>query len=275
MRSKVVAYLRRHHLALIALFVALGGTSYAAARLPPASVGTAQLKPNAVTSAKVKNHSLLAKDFKRGQLRRGPAGLRGPAGARGPAGPRGTVDTSQFFTKGQSDARYVESQSTAAQHGSLFLDGTLRSTGALRLGSEVGTTNGPDYPPGSSGLVIRRISSRSNAVAGQVVARVGPATFERDGSSGVAFRVNDTAGTGDVQMDCTGVTVSGATLVKRAAVTAGTSALVLTGGDGADALNCSLLYDNGGTALPETQVILQCLTNTGLWIGTAISTDDQ
>jgi hypothetical protein len=40
--------------ALIALFVALGGTSYAAMNsLPPNSVGTAQLKPNAVASAKI------------------------------------------------------------------------------------------------------------------------------------------------------------------------------------------------------------------------------
>jgi hypothetical protein len=275
MRSQLIAYLRRHHLALVALFVALGGTSYAAARLPRDSVGTAQLKPNAVTSAKVKNRSLLAKDFKPGQLRPGPAGLRGPAGARGPAGPRGTVDTSQFFTKGQSDARYVQAQSTAAQHGSLFLDGTLRTTGALRLGSETGTTFGPRYPSGSSGLVIRRISSLGGPGGGQVVARVGPATFERDGSSVVAFRLNDSAGTGDVQMDCTGVTLGGAGLVKRATVTAGTSALVFSGADAADALSCSFLYNDGGTALPQTQVIIQNVTNVGLWFGTVISTDDQ
>jgi hypothetical protein len=40
--------------ALIALFISLGGTSYAAInRLPPNSVGTAQLKPNAVTAMKI------------------------------------------------------------------------------------------------------------------------------------------------------------------------------------------------------------------------------
>jgi hypothetical protein len=40
-------------IALIALFVALGGTSYAALSLPPNSVGTRQLKNGAVTSKKV------------------------------------------------------------------------------------------------------------------------------------------------------------------------------------------------------------------------------
>jgi hypothetical protein len=72
---------------LLALIVAMGGTSYAAIKLPKNSVGAAQLKKNAVTSAKVKNGSLLKSDFKSGQL---PAGPQGPQGLQGPAGPAGT-----------------------------------------------------------------------------------------------------------------------------------------------------------------------------------------
>jgi hypothetical protein len=75
--------------AFAALMVALGGTSYAIAQLPANSVGTKQLKKNAVTSAKVKNRSLLANDFKSGQLPRGAQGPRGVAGPAGPAGPTG------------------------------------------------------------------------------------------------------------------------------------------------------------------------------------------
>lgn len=76
--------------ATLALVVALGGTGYAAIKLPANSVGSKQLKPravtgsdiriNAVTSAKVKNGSLRAADFKAGQL---------PAGSPGPPGPPG------------------------------------------------------------------------------------------------------------------------------------------------------------------------------------------
>jgi len=44
--------------ACIALFVALGGTSYAAIKLPANSVGTKQIKKSAVTAAKVKNATL-------------------------------------------------------------------------------------------------------------------------------------------------------------------------------------------------------------------------
>ena len=47
--------MRRQLLPLLALFVALGGTSYAAIRFPPNSIGAKQLKKNAVTAPKIKN----------------------------------------------------------------------------------------------------------------------------------------------------------------------------------------------------------------------------
>lgn len=85
--------------AVVALVGSLGGTSYAAASLAKNSVGTGQLKTgavkvtdianNAVSSSKVKNGSLLAVDFKAGQLPQGPAGSAGPAGVAGPAGAAG------------------------------------------------------------------------------------------------------------------------------------------------------------------------------------------
>jgi hypothetical protein len=51
-------------ISLVALFIALGGTGYAALKLPRNSVGTKQLKNNAVTGAKVKNGSITGKDLK-------------------------------------------------------------------------------------------------------------------------------------------------------------------------------------------------------------------
>jgi hypothetical protein len=75
-------------ISLLALAVALGGTSYAAVSLPAGSVGTAQLKNGAVVATKVKPHSLTASNFALGQI---PKGQRGPVGLAGPAGPAGTA----------------------------------------------------------------------------------------------------------------------------------------------------------------------------------------
>lgn len=47
-------------ISLIALFVALGGTTYAATSLPKNSVGTKQLRANAVTASKIKKGAVTA-----------------------------------------------------------------------------------------------------------------------------------------------------------------------------------------------------------------------
>jgi hypothetical protein len=57
---RLYSYFRRNVLALLALFVALGGTSYAAFDLPPGSVGTRQLRDRAVSAAKLDPSSVAA-----------------------------------------------------------------------------------------------------------------------------------------------------------------------------------------------------------------------
>jgi hypothetical protein len=76
--------------ALTALVVALGGTGYAAVKLPRNSVGSPQLKRNAVTGEKVHDGSLFANDFAAGQIPKGPKGDSGPQGPGGPQGPAGS-----------------------------------------------------------------------------------------------------------------------------------------------------------------------------------------
>jgi hypothetical protein len=90
--------------ASLALLVALGGTSFAAATaIAPHSVGTLQLKnfavganqlkANAVLGSKVKNGTLSRRDFAPGQIPTGPAGPQGPQGPQGPAGAAGAAGT--------------------------------------------------------------------------------------------------------------------------------------------------------------------------------------
>ncbi len=53
MFGKAADFARRHAVALVALFIALGGTSYAVTRVPPLSVGNAQIRNGAVTTVKM------------------------------------------------------------------------------------------------------------------------------------------------------------------------------------------------------------------------------
>jgi hypothetical protein len=54
--------------ATLALFIALGGASYAAIKLPKNSVGTKQLKKNAVTTAKLRNGAVTAAKLRPGTI---------------------------------------------------------------------------------------------------------------------------------------------------------------------------------------------------------------
>jgi hypothetical protein len=82
----------------LAVFIALGGTSYAAFTLPRNSVGAAQIRPSAVgpselraravRSKHINDHSVALPDISFG-ARHALRGQRGPAGPAGPTGPTG------------------------------------------------------------------------------------------------------------------------------------------------------------------------------------------
>jgi hypothetical protein len=94
--------------ALAALTVALGGTSYAAIKLPSNSVGTKQLKRDAVTGEKVKDASLFANDFAPGQIPKGPRGDTGAPGAQGAPGAPGAAGApGADGAPGPSNVRYL------------------------------------------------------------------------------------------------------------------------------------------------------------------------
>jgi hypothetical protein len=88
--------------ATLALFLALGGVSWAAVTLPARSVGARELKNNAVKSSKIANGAVQRADLATDVLpERGPAGAPGPTGPRGATGapgatgPRGPIACDQ------------------------------------------------------------------------------------------------------------------------------------------------------------------------------------
>ena len=86
MLRRITKHVRTHLVGYLALFVALGGTSYAAIILPKDSVTGVQVKDKSLTGADIKDGSLRKKDFKSGDL---PAGERGPQGPQGVSGAPG------------------------------------------------------------------------------------------------------------------------------------------------------------------------------------------
>lgn len=81
----IAVYVRRHHIALLALFFALGGTAVAASNaLPKNSVGSAQ-----VINGSLQKKDLAGKAVKALKGNKGARGVRGAAGPKGPTGPQG------------------------------------------------------------------------------------------------------------------------------------------------------------------------------------------
>ena len=85
MFHRIRSHVATNAVGYIAVFLALGGTSYAAAtgsidsrELKNNTVRSKDVRNNDVRSKDVRNGSLLARDFKPGQL---PAGAQGPSGA--------------------------------------------------------------------------------------------------------------------------------------------------------------------------------------------------
>jgi hypothetical protein len=114
--ATVVAYL--------ALFVALGGSSYAAVKVGSKqivnnTVSSTDVRNNSLTSKDVHDRSLLAKDFKTGQLPRGDTGPRGLTGD--PGSPAGSViqgnTTAALLTLFGSEERFSPSGYSAAAPG--------------------------------------------------------------------------------------------------------------------------------------------------------------
>jgi hypothetical protein len=117
MPERIISHLKSNLVAYVALFVALGGSSYAAVSLAPGSVRTRalakgsvthkKLAANSVTTANVANHSLTRADFKLGALS-GP----GRGGGQGPAGPAGRSGGAYVGARANSSGAVV------APHGS-------------------------------------------------------------------------------------------------------------------------------------------------------------
>jgi hypothetical protein len=131
----------------IALMIAIGGgTAYAASHL----ITGKQIAKSTITAANIKSHSLLASNFKTGQI---PAGAKGATGATGAAGPQGAPGPA----------------GSAIAYGDLGLNGNGNPTFNSTLSSGFTSASSPSagiycipYPTGVSTNLPLSISDNGN-----------------------------------------------------------------------------------------------------------------
>jgi hypothetical protein len=166
-------------MATTAVFVALGGTSYAVASLPRNSVGTNQIRSEGVRSGDIRDRGITLRDISR-DARESLEGQRGPAGARGAIGLKGdkgdpgitqvvNVDGSQIkigLTIKTQGGTVAASDGETTQPGSATAtcDGTQRVTGGgVRFDNPTGTTVLSSGPSGAGAWVAHVGSDATSA----------------------------------------------------------------------------------------------------------------
>ena len=160
MQVTLLHHLRRNAVAYLALFVALGGTSFAAATVitgkdvknssltgadvknssltggdvKNSSLTGSDIRAEAINSDDVANGSLLAQDFGAGQIPAGPQGPKGDPGANGQAGAPGA--------DGQDGAPGADGQDGApgADTGAALLASFVADANQIWFASVVGTS---------------------------------------------------------------------------------------------------------------------------------------
>jgi hypothetical protein len=202
-----------------ALFLALGGSAYAAIELPANSVGTKQIRAHAVTLKKINPGALKALKGDQGPV--GPQGLKGDAGGTGPTGatgvtgmpgtsvfastiPSGTTVTGAWGMRDiapqlAGNNNPIEVVSFPVKAPVPLTDATV-NTGANTAAGDpdpscTGTADNPTAPPGE---VCVYISTASNAsVTGFALSNPGSGVSSAADAYGFTVRLLDAGTVGD------------------------------------------------------------------------------
>ncbi|HXB65061.1 MAG TPA: phage tail protein [Solirubrobacteraceae bacterium] len=192
--------------AYLALFAALGGSAYAVTSSKPTGVLEACVSDQTGAMRLLRQGSCKPSEHMVRWNIAGPAGPAGPAGAagaqgsQGPQGPTGTVDTSNFYTKAESDSRYLPTGGTAADSselGGVAASGYLTTDGTAANSSELGGVAASGY------LTTDGTAANSSELGGSPASAFEPAgSF---GNSSLTFgQGNETGATctvGEVVLD--------------------------------------------------------------------------
>jgi hypothetical protein len=175
MLHRFTGHLRGNAVGYLALFVALGGSSYAAVRLTPGSVKStaiakravthSKLGRNSVTSANVRKGALTASDFKAGTFLKG---LKGDAGHPGGAGSDGLDGLSGL----KGDAGPQGAPGSQGPQGPAGKDGSAAIAAKIRLGNTVTAPHGSSTSVPLSGGSWTQSAGQINLLAGTITLAV-------------------------------------------------------------------------------------------------------
>ena len=180
--------------ATLAMFIALGGSSYAAVtitgkNIKNGSVTGKDVKNGGLTGIDVKNGALASNDFRAGELPPGPQGSTGPPGATGapgakggpgPQGPPGSAlanvvvrEGGQFATKpGEATSGEAKCETGEVATGGGFRgDSTPELFGSLR--HSLPTPDSPGAVP-TGWIIVVRGGTRQHVAVAYVLCAKGP-----------------------------------------------------------------------------------------------------
>lgn len=143
--------------ATLALFIALGGTSWAALSLPRNSVGSAQIRTAAVGTTELRRSAVRSSDIKNRTIRLADLGLaaraalRGAKGDPGPTGPQGASAT-PYFAVVSSNGQFLRGNATSGDHtvsgSGTYTVGFARSMNGCAFTATLGTPDAAPVPAG-------------------------------------------------------------------------------------------------------------------------------
>ncbi len=173
---------------VLALFVALGGASYAAIKLPSNSVGSKQIKNRAITTRKIDRKTLASLH--------GAKGLPGPQGAQGPQGPKGDAGPSGNAVIGDGAITAPKLANSSVTQAKLGLTTAIASTGVSSTAHQAALATCPAGTSVISGAVevVDQNGFALNGVAG--ISYSGPLTFSGQYWEGAAYRTAGSASYG-------------------------------------------------------------------------------
>ncbi len=172
----------------LALFVALGGASYAAIKVPANSVGTRQVKNRAITTRKLDRKVLSSLQ--------GSRGVPGSPGAQGPQGPKGDPGSTGSAMLADGSITASKLADSSVNQAKLGLTTAIASTGVNGTANKAALATCPAGTSVISGAVevVDQNGFLLNGIA--AVSYSGPLAFSGQHWEGAAYRTVGSASYG-------------------------------------------------------------------------------